>query len=230
MAVDEPLPSRRDDLTAVAASGAPFQVPLSETHAVDLVAGLPIAPGRHVLDLGCGFGELLMRVVAANPATTGTGVENVQPALWRAHRGLVERALAERVEFVEDDPATFRDLGSLVIALQAPALFGPEGWPEAVRDRLEPGGVALVGADVAADSAEAGELPTHDAVVASATLAGYRILRSDRATREELDAYETAVRTGLARLSGEAEAERRLRSYEGGPLHERGFALLVLGV
>lgn len=172
-----------------------------------------------------------MRVVAAHPATTGTGVENVGIALRQAHRGLVERRLAERVEFVEDDPAVFQDIASLVIALDAPGLFGEEDWREAVLDRLEPGGVVLVGADVLADDAgDVGGLTTLASLAARAVDAGYRLLRSDAVTRAELDAYEVAVRTGLAQLGGPDRAQDRREAYEDGPLHARGFALFVLGV
>jgi SAM-dependent methyltransferase len=228
---DPALPYRRDDLPVLAASGARFHVPLSEARARDLVAGLPIAPGRHVLDLGCGSGEVLMRVVSANPATTGTGVENVGIALRQAHRGLVERRLAERVEFVEDDPATFQDIASLVIALDAPGLFGEEDWRGAILDRLEPGGVVLVGADVVADdTGEIGGLATLASLAAWAGDGGYRVLRSDSVTRAELDAYEASVREGLAHAGQPDRAESRREAYGGEALRARGFALLVLGV
>lgn len=172
-----------------------------------------------------------MRVVAANPATTGTGVESVGIALRQAHRGLVERRLAERVEFVEDDPATFQDVASLVVALDAPGLFGDAGWPEAVRDRLEPGGVVLVGADIVADDAgDVGGITTHAELAATAVDAGYRILLSDAVARAELDAYEASVRVGLAHIGAPDRAEDRREEYEGGALRARGFALLVLGV
>jgi SAM-dependent methyltransferase len=226
-----PPPPRRDDLAVLAASGAAFHVPLSEARAADLVAQIPLAPGRHVLDLGCGCGELLLRVVAAHPATTGTGVENVGAALRQADRGLVERALGERGEIGEDDPATVQDVGSLVIALQVTTVFGIGGWPEAIRHRLEPGGVALVGADVVtADAAVVAGLPTLASLAASAAEAGYRILRSDTATRDELDAYEVAVRAGLSHTTGDESSDDRRRAYESGPLGERGFAMLLLGV
>ena len=66
----------RDDFRRLAHAGLTFNAPLSEERAGELVAALPISPGHHVLDLGCGWGELLLRILAAHPATTGTGVDS----------------------------------------------------------------------------------------------------------------------------------------------------------
>ncbi len=63
----------RDDFRRLAHAGLTFNAPLSEERASALVSALPISPGHHVLDLGCGWGELLLRILAAHPATTGTG-------------------------------------------------------------------------------------------------------------------------------------------------------------
>ncbi|WP_346537033.1 class I SAM-dependent methyltransferase [Micromonospora sp. DPT] len=42
-----------------------WNTPLSEQHAALLLQRLDIRPGTRVLDLGCGWGELLLRAVAA---------------------------------------------------------------------------------------------------------------------------------------------------------------------
>ena len=41
-----------------------WNVPLSVEHAELLMDRLDVPPGAHVADLGCGWGELLLRVVA----------------------------------------------------------------------------------------------------------------------------------------------------------------------
>ena len=57
----------RDDFRRLAHAGLTFNAPLSEERASALVSALPISPGHHVLDLGCGWGELLLRILAAHP-------------------------------------------------------------------------------------------------------------------------------------------------------------------
>ena len=69
----------RDDFRQLAHAGLTFNAPLSEERASRLVAALPIAPGHHVLDFGCGWGELLLRILAAQ--TTGISNEAWFPAL-----------------------------------------------------------------------------------------------------------------------------------------------------
>jgi len=158
-----------------------FRAPLSSERADGLVRAARVAPGRHVLDLACGNGELLLRAIAAYSATTGTGVDADPDALDRARRAAIERRLTERVEFVEADPAMFEDLGSLVIALTAGAVWGsPETWIEAVKARLEPGGLALVG-----DRVLLGGAPDLSAL---AERHGFRVLLVEEATQAELDA------------------------------------------
>ena len=68
----------REDFRRLAHGGLTFNAPLSEGRASALVAALPISPGHHVLDLGCGWGELLLRILAAHTATTGTGVDGLR--------------------------------------------------------------------------------------------------------------------------------------------------------
>ncbi|MFE9658075.1 SAM-dependent methyltransferase [Micromonospora sp. NPDC006431] len=69
-----------DDLAALRYVRMRWNTPLSEEHAALLLQRLDIRPGARVLDLGCGWGELLLRAVAAGgasdaAATTGVGVD-----------------------------------------------------------------------------------------------------------------------------------------------------------
>ena len=105
----------RDDFRRLAHAGLTFNAPLSEERASALVSALPISPGHHVLDLGCGWGELLLRILAAHPATTGTGVDTDREALDRGVRAATRRGLHGRVEFVEAPAETFVDVADIVV-------------------------------------------------------------------------------------------------------------------
>jgi len=78
-----------------------WNTPLSEAHADVLIGQLDVSSARSVLDLGCGWGELLLRVVvAAADGCGGVGVDSDTDLLDRGRRAAHERGLAERVEFV----------------------------------------------------------------------------------------------------------------------------------
>jgi len=228
----------REDFRRLAHSGLTFSVPLSDEHTSALVAALPISPGHHVLDLGCGNGELLLRILAAHPATTGTGVDTDREALNQGVLGAAKRGLHSRVEFVEADAATFVDLADLVLCVGASHAFGDSAAAlGSLRERVSPGGRVLFArafwaTPPSADALETvGELPTLDNVRAAAQASGFRIERDEVSTLEEWDALETGWRAGLE-TSGISEAieyaARRRHEYENGYREAIGFSWLEL--
>ncbi len=60
-----------------------FHGPLSEARAARLVARLSSNDPRTVLDIGCGWGELMLRVLAAAPDATGLGLDTDEGDLAR---------------------------------------------------------------------------------------------------------------------------------------------------
>ena len=189
----------RDDFRRVARAGPTFNAPLAGERADALVAALPISPGHHVLDLGCGAGELLLRILAAHPATTGTGVDTAKEALDRGVLAAARRGLYGRVEFVEADPAMFVDLADVVVCVAASHSWVRPGaalrW---LRECVAPGGRVLfgdgiwAGAPTPAALEAVGELPRLEDVRAAAADAGFRIERDEVSTTGEWDAFETA--------------------------------------
>lgn len=228
----------RDDFRRLAHGGLTFNAPLSEERARTLVAALPISPGHHVLDLGCGWGELLPRILAAHPATTGTGVDTDRDALDRRVRLAAQRGLYERVEFVEADAATFVGVADVVVCVGASHAFG--GTDDAfhwLRQSVTPGGRVLYGnafwaAEPSAAALEVvGELPRLDEFRAAAVAAGFMIVRDEVSTLEEWDAFEAGWRAGLeasADPDAVAFAQERRRQYEDGYRSAIGFSWLVL--
>jgi SAM-dependent methyltransferase len=215
-----------------------FNAPLSEERAATLVAGLRVAPAHHVLDLGCGWAELLLRVVAANPGTTGTGVDIDRADLLRGRRSAVERGLAERVELVEDDVTAFDDRGALVLCVGASHAWGGAGMAlAAMRAHVDRGGMLLFGdgfwASPPSERAHKviGDLEDWAGLVHACEGAGFRVDDADRSTTAEWDAFEQASRAGLesSGLDGAgALTEERRSDYEDGYRGRLGFAWLLL--
>jgi cyclopropane fatty-acyl-phospholipid synthase-like methyltransferase len=227
-----------DELLRLAQSRLVFGAPLSEQRARELVLLLALAPGRHVLDLGCGWAELLLRVVAAHPGATGTGVDLDRRSLDRARRAAAEQGLYERVELVEGDPATFADRGDLVLCVGgAGAWGGPTAALRELRELVERGG-SLLFADrfwerpAGADARRLfGELPVFDGLVQVARAAGFAVEHADRSTPDEWDAFEAAACAGLEGADDPAArlaAVERGRDYREAYRSVLGFAWLVL--
>ena len=228
----------RDELLALAHSRLTFNAPLSQERADGLVSMLALAPGRHALDLGCGWGELLLRVVAAHPAATGTGVDADRQALDRARRAAAARGLYDRVEFVEGDLTTFEDRGDLVLCVGAAhAWGGATAALRELRERLEPGGTLLFADGFwerppGADARRLfGELPVFDGLLQVARAARFSVDHADRSTQEEWDEFETSWRAGVEAAEDPVlrlAAVERERDYRDGYRGVLGFAWLVL--
>ncbi len=227
-----------DDFRRLAHAGLTFNAPLSDERATALIQALPISPGHHVLDLGCGWGELLLRIIAAHPATTGTGVDTAKEALDRGVRAAAERGLHERVEFVEAPLETFVDIADVVVCVGASHAFGgPDDALRLLGETVTPGGRVLFGdgfwatEPTAAALETIGAMPTRDGLRAMARAAGFRIEQDEASTLAEWDAFEENWRAGLessADADAVAFAATRKREYEQGYREALGFAWLVL--
>jgi cyclopropane fatty-acyl-phospholipid synthase-like methyltransferase len=125
-----------------------FNSPLSEERAARLVTSLAESSPGTVLDLGCGWAELLLRLLAAVPEATGTGVELHAPDLARARTSAAARDLAGRVSLVEGDAKLHPGTADVVLSIGAYQAFGtiPEALT-ALRSRTNPGGRLLFAAE-----------------------------------------------------------------------------------
>ena len=107
-----------DDLT--------FMTPLSEQRAGELVAFL--ADGLHgtVLDIGCGWGELLLRVVAAAPDARGLGIDTDEESIEHARNLAAGRGLADRVSLLCGDAREHApERVDAVVCIGASQVWGP---------------------------------------------------------------------------------------------------------
>lgn len=97
-----------------------FHGPLSEPRADRMVRRLAATRPHTVLDIGCGWAELLLRLLDAVPGAKGTGIDVNGEDLARARRTAEARGLADRVEFVEESGlGTRRGPADVVLCLGA---------------------------------------------------------------------------------------------------------------
>ena len=130
-----------------------FHGPLSDSRATRMIQRLAAGSPATVLDIGCGWGELLLRVLEAAPGATGVGLDIEAEDLDRG-RGLAkERGLAERVEFVEESAlgTTRGPVDSILCLGSSQALLDPElphdlaAALRELRRLVRPGGRVVLG-------------------------------------------------------------------------------------
>ncbi|HEY8302545.1 MAG TPA: class I SAM-dependent methyltransferase [Jatrophihabitans sp.] len=226
-----------------------FNSPLSGARADALAAALARRRPTTVLDLGCGWAELLLRVLAATPDARGRGIDNDERLIVRARAGAEARGLTDRLELRAHDAATPVEPADAVLCVGAEHVFGTQDGALAALHRLvRPGGVLLFGtgfwqrpptAEQAAGlGATPDELPDLATLVDKSTAAGFRPLDLQTANEDEWNAFESGYLADLeealmidpsaADLRAQADAHRRgwLHGYRG----VLGFAYLLLGV
>lgn len=196
-----------------------FLSPLSEERAASLVCFLADGRPSTVLDIGCGWGELLLRTVAAAPSAVGLGVDLEPERLEEGRRRAHLRGLADRASFDARDAREITQPHDAVVCIGASQVWGPPveaGLPldyraalRALRSLLNPGDRLVYGEAVwstaptaAATAALSGRddeyLPV-DAPVALAEESGFTVVGVDVATQDEWDEFEAGFARRLER-------------------------------
>ncbi|MFF8606684.1 SAM-dependent methyltransferase [Streptomyces sp. NPDC015346] len=203
---DENLPPRLGSLT--------FHGPLSEARATRLIERLAAHSPATVLDIGCGWGELLLRVLAAAPGSTGVGIDINAEDLARGRLLAKERGLAERVEFVEESAlGTTRGPVDAILCLGSSQALCDPGQPHdpaaalrELRRLVKPGGRVVLGEgfwqrtptaeEFAAmwPGAHAGDHLPLGPLVDLAIEAGFRPAWIETASAEEWEEFESGYR------------------------------------
>jgi SAM-dependent methyltransferase len=103
-----------------------FMTPLSQATADRLVSFVAEDLGDGVvLDLGCGWAELLLQVLEAAPGARGTGLDLDAPAIDHGRALAGRRGLAERVDLQVTDVGDVDLDADAVICIGASQIWGP---------------------------------------------------------------------------------------------------------
>ncbi len=224
-----------------------FNAPLSERHATRLIDDLHLHERSQILDLGCGWGERLLRALATMPGAIGVGVDHDLAAVSRARVAAAKRNLLQRVTFVCADLLTYTGppadvVFAIGIGHTTPS---PRHTLTIIRDRLLPGGSALyadgywkcrpTAAEQVAIGSHSRELGSLGELCADAAAVGFDVLSSSVADDDELRSYARRTCAGLLqRLEARgADYEREVIEHQEALWRDvlqslEGFAYLLL--
>jgi hypothetical protein len=233
-----------DELNALRRSRMRWNTPLSEAHAELLLDRMALGTG-HLVDLGCGWGELLLRALGRAPGLRGTGVDTDVTGLDRGRAAARERGLA--VEFTESDAATWDVPAERAFCIGAAHIFGSTKAALEGLARVVPSGRLLYGdgfwaapPNPAAEEIFGPDTLTLPDLLDTAGSAGWTVLHLSVADQLEWDDFESTSRAAwqewaLAHPADprvpevRAWLDQRLRQYVRDYRGVLGFTYLVLG-
>lgn len=184
-----------------------------------LVDGVGAAPAAAptVLDIGCGWGEFMLRLLEAVPGATGIGVDLNDDDLARGRANAESRGLAGRVQFVRGSAADGEQgPADIVLCFSASHALSDAQPPEhtaaalhALRRLVKPGGRVLLGEgfwqrppvpeELSAMWPEASASEFHDlaGLVDLAVAAGFRPAWIETAGQDEWDHFESGYQADV---------------------------------
>ncbi|PDP88086.1 SAM-dependent methyltransferase [Glycomyces fuscus] len=189
--------------------GADFNGPLSDAHAARLIRDLGPLDGSRIVDIGCGWAELLLRALAGEPTATGFGIDLDEGAVAHGRANARARGLADRVELAVGDAGAWSGTHADVVVNNGSShVWGGDPVThtanalEAVAGLLGPGGRFLFGEcfwlreptrrelEAMADIPRAQYRSLPD-LVDLALSRGFRLRALSQATLEEWDRFES---------------------------------------
>lgn len=193
-----------------------FHGPLSVSRADQLIRSLGPLDGQHVVDLGCGWAELLLRTLAVDPTATGHGVDVDAAAIEHGRANARARGLADRVVLDVGDAATWSGSGAdALIVNGASHVWGGESAEHttnalaAGRALLRSGGRLLLGEgfwqrEPTRAQLQAMPIPLEQYrvlpdLVDLAIECGYRLLALSQASPDEWDEFQSQHGLGWER-------------------------------
>ncbi|WP_407560697.1 SAM-dependent methyltransferase [Streptomyces sp. 184] len=210
-----------------------FHGPLSEDRAARMIRRLsaqatPTAP-MSVLDIGCGWGEFMLRFLEATPGSTGVGIDLNEEDLARGRANAEARGLADRVHFLQESAAdTAHGPADLVLCFGASHALSDAPPPDhtpaalhALRRLVTPGGRVVLGEGIWQRTPTPDELSAmwpdaspgehHDLadLVDLAIAAGFRPAWIETVNNDEWEDFESAY---------QSDVEEWLAAHPGHPL------------
>ena len=200
---DVELPPLYHDLT--------YNAPLSTERARRLAAFLADDGDGHIVDVGCGWAELLLTALELAPRMVGTGIDVDADVLARARASAVARSLSHRLTLLEGPGAESSPRPvEAVISIGARHVWGDDAAAlAALRSLVDRGGRVVYGdgiwrrpptpeavAQLGGNAAAYGTLAD---VVDTAVAAGFRVMDVAEASIEEWDAFESGYSAGYER-------------------------------
>lgn len=189
-----------DTLAAARYAAMRWNTPLSESHAEELFDHLDLTGATSIVDLGCGWGELLLRASARTTARA-TGVDTDPAGLDRGRRAALDRGLD--VTFVEQRAEDWRGTADRALCVGASHTLGGTRAMLARLAEVVPRGRVLVGdACWPTTPTEAAHAIFGDEVLPLADLAaacgetGWQVLHLSTADQHEWDDFESRHRAG----------------------------------
>lgn len=196
-------PSERELVSAISHGDLAFHDPLDPARVDEIVGLAGLTAGDRVLDIGCGPGELLIRI-AERHGCAGVGIDaapnQIEAAVARASRRVPRAEL--RFEIAEAEHADL-ERGSFAFAAclgSSHALGGARATLERLRELVRPGGHVLLAEGfwerepmpgyLAALGATREELGDFGDLLRTAQDAGLTPVYCHVTTREEWDRYE----------------------------------------
>lgn len=225
-----------------------FNAPLSGARADALADRLAAASPDTLLDVGCGWGELLLRVADRAPGARALGVDTEERHLERGRARARDMGLADRVTFANRPGGDVAEPADVVLCIGSSHAFGdsPAAALAALRPLVRPGGRLVLGEGTWEVRGPVEPDRVWDDVVALPSIAGltdlavetgYRPLWVEEASADELFAFESGYLADLEEwLLRHDDAEVRARADEHrsrwlhGYRNAFGFAYLTLGV
>jgi SAM-dependent methyltransferase len=209
-----------------------FMSPLSESRADRLAHFIAAGSPALVLDLGCGWAELLLRALTASPASRGIGIDHDAGSIEHGLSVAASRGVADRVDLTVGDAGSEAPAAAdAVICLGATQIWAdpvPDsaGFTEpinyrsaltAIRDLVPRGGRAVYGEGIwsaapteAAIAPLAGRLDEFVALpelVEVAAECGFMPMAVHEASTDEWDAFESGYTACYARWLAEHAAD-----------------------
>lgn len=200
----------RRTLMRAGASSLQFNAPMSEGRAND-IARFAAGLGTSVIDLGCGYGSLAVKIAERHSGIHVLGIDSDVETIERAKALAVERSLSDRVRFEIGHLPQATESADVAICIGASHAFG--GTVEMFRELYRIGAVgAVVGDGIWIQEPGSENLDRFgplfhgvEGLVQLATTAGWTVWKATTSTIEEWDDFEAGWCEGV-RQSGTDEA------------------------